>query len=771
MEKLPCDYRTGYNHDAHDASIWTDSATAQAAAQQRGEGWGVGFVVTESDPFFFLDIDNCLTSEGWSPLALTFCQLFAGCAIEVSQSGTGLHIFGTYTSVPEHGCTNKAQGLEFYHARRFAALTGNAVGDASFDATHVLAPFIAAYFPASPGAAASDGEEWSDGPDPEWYGPSDDGEIIRRAMLSQSVAATFGGKASFSDLWLANESVLANTYPDTGGQGRSYGASEADAALAHHLAFWTGKDHARIERIMRLSGLARDKWDDRGDYYLPRTIRRAVARQVDVLQDERPMPAAAAPEGAGGSQSDSYGPLALTSDGYLTLEQQAQHFSGCVYISSQNRALIPGGALLKPEAFRVRYGGFTFRLDHANSKTTRDAWEAWTQSQVLQCEQATGVCFRPQLAERELVVIGGQTFVNTYIPLSIPRIAGDASPFLNHLALILPVDRDRTILLSYMAACVQHQGIKFQWAPLLQGVEGNGKTLFSRCVEQGVGARYTHWVKASKLNGTFNAWLVGKVFYAVEDIYVPDSKREIFEDLKPMITSTQIEIEAKGIDQFISDICGNFMFNSNHLDAIRKTENDRRICTLFCAQQQAPDLARDGMTGEYFPDLYKWLRGDGYAIVNDLLYTYAIPAEFNPAADCHRAPITSTTHIAIAESLGAIEQEIVEAIEQGLPGFAGGWISSLKLDLLLRERNVAHKLSHHKRRRILEQMGYIPHPALINGRVNNMVTPDNGKPVLYIKRDVIAVQIIEPTAAAKAYEAANANRSPVGLPFALIGTR
>jgi hypothetical protein len=763
-DKFPCDYRTGEVISAHDSNHWTDAATAEATAASWGAGWGVGFVFTASDPFFFVDIDNCLTPEGWSPLALQLCQLFAGAAIEVSQSGTGLHIFGT-GNPPAHGCRNQALGLEFYDAGRFVALTGvGAVGDAGADMSNVLAPFVAAYMPADAGALGADEDEWNEGPCAEWYGPSEDGELIRRAMMSQSAAGAFGGKACFADLWLCNVPVLANTYPDSGG--RSYGASEADAALAQHLAFWTGKDHARIERIMRMSGLARDKWDDRGDYYLPRTIRRAVVRQEEVLQDERPVAPPPAPDG---TVSD-YGPLSLTSDGYLTLEQQAQHFAGCVYVSSQNRALIPGGALIKPDAFRVRYGGFTFRLDNANSKTTRDAWEAWTQSQVTQCPQAQGLCFRPALGERELVFSNGQTFVNTYIPLSIPRAAGDPGPFLLHLAKILPNERDRTILLSYMAACVQHQGIKFQWAPLLQGVEGNGKTFFARCIEQAVGARYTHWVTASKLSSTFNAWLVGKVFYAVEDIYVPDAKREIFEDLKPMITNNTIEIEAKGIDQFISEICGNFLFNSNHLDAIRKTENDRRICTLFCAQQQAPDIARDGMSGDYFPDLYKWLRDDGYAIVNELLYSYPIPAEFNPAGDCHRAPVTSTTHIAISESLGAIEQEVVEAVEQGLPGFAGGWISSLKLDQLLRERNMALKLPPIKRKRMLEQMGYILHPALIGGRVNNMVTPDNGKPRLYVKRDSLASQITEPTATAKAYEQANANGngSPVGLPFAIL---
>jgi hypothetical protein len=762
-DKFPCSYLTGEVVSAHDSQHWTDAATAEATATAWGAGWGVGFVFTANDPFWFVDIDNCLTPEGWSPLAVSLCQLFAGAAIEVSQSGTGLHIFGTGIP-PQHGCRNQTYGLEFYDSGRFVALTGaNAVGDSGADMSHVLAPFVAAYFPVDASAALSDGEEWNEGPDPLWWGPAEDSEIIRRAMGSQSAAGAFGGKATFADLWLGNVTALANSYPDTGG--RSYDASAADAALAQHLAFWTGKDHARIERIMRESKLTRDKWDDRGDYYLPRTIRRAVARQVDVLQDAKPLSPAGEPlEPTAGS----YGPQPLTSDGYLTLEMQAAHFAGCVYVANQNRALIPGGALLKPEAFRVRYGGFTFRLDNANSKTTRDAWEAWTQSQIVQCPQATGVCFRPDLGERELVTSGDLVYVNTYIPLDIPRTQGDATPFVSHLAKVLPNERDRTIMLSYMAACVQHQGVKFQWAPLLQGVEGNGKTLFARCIEQAVGARYTHWVKASKLSSTFNAWLVGKVFYAVEDIYVPDAKREIFEDLKPMITNSTIEIEAKGIDQVIAEICGNFMFNSNHLDAIRKTENDRRICILFSAQQQAPDLKRDGMTGDYFPDLYKWLREGGYAIVNELLYTYAIPAEYNPAGDCHRAPVTSTTHLAIAESMGTIEQQIIEAIEQGLPGFCGGWISSIKLEQLLRDLNLS-RLSPQKRRRMLEAMGYVPHPALNDGRVNNMVTPDNGKPRLYVKRDAMAAQIGDAAAAGSAYEKANnnGNRSPVGLPFAL----
>lgn len=51
--------------------------------------------------------------------------------------------------------------------------------------------------------------------------------------------------------------------------------SEADQALCNLLAFWTGGDPHRVERLFYESGLVRDKWRDREDYR-DRTIRKAI---------------------------------------------------------------------------------------------------------------------------------------------------------------------------------------------------------------------------------------------------------------------------------------------------------------------------------------------------------------------------------------------------------------------------------------------------------------------------------------------------------------
>ena len=42
--------------------------------------------------------------------------------------------------------------------------------------------------------------------------------------------------------------------------------SEADLALCNLLAFWTGGDPARMERLFAQSGLVRAKWRNRPDY-------------------------------------------------------------------------------------------------------------------------------------------------------------------------------------------------------------------------------------------------------------------------------------------------------------------------------------------------------------------------------------------------------------------------------------------------------------------------------------------------------------------------
>jgi hypothetical protein len=748
LKKQPLGPRTGYLISVTDPKGWTDFETAAAAARLWGgaPNFGVGFCFTRECGYWFLDLDSCALPNGeWSTLAQQMVlQAFPGAAVEVSVSGKGLHLFGR-GEPPPHSNRNKGYSAEFYTADRFCALSGTSLaGNCDTDHTAALAWLVPTYFPPKEASAGNHG----DGPRPDWRGPTDDQELIRRALMSRSAAGVFGGKASFADLWHADERVLAGAFPPDNTVD-PFNRSNADAALLAHLAFWTGADGARMGALLKQSGLARGK-HDREDY-LARSIEFAVTHQKDVLQDKLPEPPPGPPSV---STTETPGMRAVEGSTFLGPADQVTLFKGCAYITDQHRVLVPGGNLLKPEQFNAKFGGYTFVMDGRNERTTRKAFEAFTESQVLRASKVDNTVFRPKLPFGTIVTESGRTYANTWWPASVARKTGDPTLFTNHLQRLLPHGKDAAIALAYLAACVQHQGTKFTWAIVLQGVEGNGKTVLSRCVARAVGDRYVHWPKASKIAKQFNAWLLGKVVYLVEDVFVQG--QDVIDELKPMIAGgSGLEIEAKGVDQVSAEVCGNFILNTNRRNGVPKTRNDRRFCWLSCAQQDVDDLARDGMTRDYFTRLYDWLHDeDGYAIVSEFLHTYPIPYELDPAGGCQRAPVTTTTADAIERSVSPVEQAILDAVEQGVAGFRGGWISTTAVTKLLRDARL--NVSRSERADAFRALGYVKHPALTDGQVDNPVLPDGARTTLYVKPSHSAAQIARGVDVARAYSAAQA---------------
>ena len=574
--------------------------------------------------------------------------------------------------------------------------------------------------------------EWTTGHRDDWNGPEDDDELISKLLsVRPSANALWGGTATLEDLWTGNTQAFVDLYPDgTGG----YDKSSPDMALATHLAFWTGCDCERIERLMWRSALVRDKWTEHPTYLRNFTITKAVAGCNNVYSDPRAVsrdidppkqPAAVNP--ASGLTPSAPGNIRQGLQ-YLTPDAQVEYFKGCVYIINTHRILRPNGSLVLPEQFKVIYGGYDFAMDNENHKSSKCAWEAFTKSRAVNFPVVEGVLFRPEMLPGVTIEHQGMLYINSYYPVPVQLIEGDPAPFLDLIHRLLPDQRDRDIVLSYMAACVQHIGVKFQWCPIIQGAEGNGKSFLTRALIAAVGDRHSHLVNPKDLANKFNFWIEGKVFAGVEEVYISD-RRDAIDALKILVTNDRVEIQPKGGNQYMGDNRANFMMNSNHQDAIRKTKDDRRYAPFFTAQQTYADIIRDGMGGDYFPDLYEWARADGYSIIANYLVNYAIPDQFNPATKCHRAPDTSSTLTAIKVSQGPVEQEIENAIEEGKQGFRGGWISSIELDRLLHIARKAHMIPRNRRTEMLEVMGYVK-----MGRATMEIQKEGGRPMLYMMR-------------------------------------
>ncbi len=698
FEKIPCNAE-GVAIDAHNPVNWRTHAQAVAA------GRPVAFSLTDACGWFFLDLDKCDDGAGgWKPEAAALFTGFSGAYGEVSSSGRGLHIMGRCDPARLADRRRKWDGwLECYTGGRFVAfgsggwqpIGGVATGADMTDRLLAVVPQKIQL------------GDLPDGVDPTYTGPADDAALLALAMKSGGAGAMFAMKASFKDLWEAKPEVLSRFY--AGSAVGEFDHSAADSALLSHLAFWTGKDLPRMDRLFRQSGLMRDKYATRADYRQD-----SIGNAARLCRKVYDQPPPSVPAVASGERPHEV---------YLTIVEMLDHFKGCVYVGDIHRIMTPGGKMLKSEQFNASYGGHMFQMQPDGTKPTAKAFEAFTENRAHIFPKVGSTTFDPRVPGG--TIIGDA--VNIYYPADVDMKPGDVSPYTNLLAKLLPDPHDRAILINYMAAVVQYPGVKFQWAPVLQGCEGNGKTLVFSAVAYAVGQQYTHSPKANKLGAQFNAYLEAKLFILVEEVHMR-GRADILDALKTLITNIDLEVEGKGNDQRMIKFYGNWGFCTNYRDAIMKSRGDRRYSIFFTAQQDVDHLARDGMTGDYFPALYAWLRtGGGYAAVAHWLKHFPIDPALNPAGSCHRAPKTSSTAAAIAAATGSIEREVLEACEDGTKGFRGGWVSAWALDQLLREKHI--KIGRARVEEMMAELGF-----KVWGRAPRPMMQEEGKqPMIYCR--------------------------------------
>ena len=719
--KVPSDPSSGVERDPHDQSWWLNAETCQAAINSRPDlQLRAGVVLSANDPYFLLDLDDCYDGANWSPGVQSILSMFPGAAVEVSINGKGLHILGRCDGSQFADRKNKFRlydvDCEFYHTERFIALGHGFQGDPELEWTTNLLNVL-------PVREIVQKLSLIDQADPEWAGPEDDDTLINLMIASRgSAASIFDSRATVGDLWTGNLEALARTYPSVSGD--TFDRSSADAALMSHLAFWTGKNTDRMDRLFRRSALMRDKYDKHGNYdYAGHTISGAVANTTNVYKQSEKK----APQREVMLDDSPSSPLTEKPHGFgeiMTVDEQTAFFKGCVYIADEHAVLTPNGRILKPAQFKTIYGGHCFLMSSDGTKPTYNAFEAFTENRVVRFPKVQHTRFKPQLPFGSAV---GHDGVNIYMPPKIETEEGDVSRMLNLLATILPDERDRSILLSWIAAVVQYPGVKFLWSPVLQGVEGNGKSIWGEIIYYCVGHEHAWTIEAKKIDSQFNKFLSRRVFINVEEMNM-FAKHELMDTLKGLITGTKQEVEMKGVDSAMDlDYCANWYFATNHKDAVIKSRNDRRLAVFFTAQQTRDDLIASGLLSNgYFPSLWKWLRHEkGFAYMRHFLLNYPIADEFNPATYCFMAPDTSSTIEAVNFSYGAAEQYIIEACEADVAGFRGGWLSTTRVSDIFRDAGI--KRSPRKLGSMLENMGYKP----VVRASRPLMHENNTKPRLY----------------------------------------
>lgn len=207
-----------------------------------------------------------------------------------------------------------------------------------------------------------------------------------------------------------------------------------------------------------------------------------------------------------------------------------------------------------------------------------------------------------------------------------------------HLAHLLPDPHERRMLLDWLAYVVQNPGKRVNYAPLIQGVQGDGKSFLAFLLSVTMGAPNVRMGNAHILEGSFTGWAEGQCVMALEEIrLIGHNKYDVMNRVKPFITNKVIEIHPKGRNPYNVENTTNYLLFSNYRDAMPLSENERRFLVLFSQWQSSDQLRK---FKEENPDYYIELYGaldDSAPAIRYWLLQHELSETFNPMGD---APLT-----------------------------------------------------------------------------------------------------------------------------------
>lgn len=261
---------------------------------------------------------------------------------------------------------------------------------------------------------------------------------------------------------------------------------------------------------------------------------------------------------------------------------------------------------------------------------------------------------------------GSVDYFNTYIPNNIKSVEDDPKGVVDkikgHIAHLLPDEYEQQLVINYLAFNVQNPGVKIHWAMLLQGVQGDGKSLLAEMMQLILGINNVRVMNPQTLESNFTGWAVGQCMTFIEELKIDNYRKyEVINNIKPYVTNSTIEVTKKGQDPMVCINTTNYFALTNFKDAIPIDDNDRRYCILF-SQWQRKDKLMEWMdkNPSYYPDLYELMR-ENIGVLLHWLKNHEIPKSF---LDMKRAPLTNAKNTMIDLSKSDAYMLVEDAINE-----------------------------------------------------------------------------------------------------------
>ncbi|MDO9404846.1 MAG: PriCT-2 domain-containing protein [Polaromonas sp.] len=730
---------------------------------------GIGFAFLPGCGVFGLDFDNCVKNGIIEQRILDVCE---GLYTEFSPSGTGIHALGVGELKSGKDNANKADrvggvakaprldgkfDVEFFGDSGFLTMTGRQTDDSKlfgYDAAPITPRVETLYKERikerrtrGAGDSAQDGVDSMEGLTPRlgWtieearaYLKDCDPDTNRETWLKVLMALHHEFDGGDDGLDLADEwSSTGSSYggrSDVEGRWFSFhGTAGGEPVTGRWLLFW------RSEQLKRQKYSAEDAWTtlvaQTTDLF---KLRESIC--VDVSRDERLDDAARGqvaiaiqkafkqlgkqypiadvrkmlkPTHAVTQLHDLDAPDWLDKWFYVTDRDQFHRYDSGEWLSAQG--------------FNMKYTRFMPR-DPSTGDPKKEA--------AVAAREDFGVA---TVTRAEYIPWAGATFdlegvsaVNTYRPSSVPQavkhLSSDGKKAVEivktHLRLLCN-GRGTVIdtMVNWMAHNVQNPGAKIRWAPLIKGIQGDGKTVMGSLLAACMGKSNVKTVSSKVLATDFTGWSVGSCVVVFEEVKLTGHNRyDILNAVKPVIANDTIEVHKKGQDADGGAVnVTNYICFTNFADALPLDDTDRRYMVIFSPFNSVDDLvaaikAAAGYVGSesdvleaYFSALHDAISLHG-AELRRWLLDHKIGAEFKPNG---RAPMTDEKRVMIGMGVTDEERAVEEALEKGGMGIGPDIFVSDLLKQAVVEADVGFDLQTQALSKLYTRMGWLRFPKKV----------------------------------------------------------
>lgn len=243
-------------------------------------------------------------------------------------------------------------------------------------------------------------------------------------------------------------------------------------------------------------------------------------------------------------------------------------------------------------------------------------------------------------------------------PKIIP-LEGDISILMSHINLMFPDEKERNMVLDWLAFNIQRQGEKILWALVILGDYGTGKSMIGLMMEKLLGTWNISRPTNEQLQENFTGWQLKASLIIIEEL-MQSGRLDLVNKLKPMITQPTTRIRQMHREAYDYPNRFNILAFTNFINAIYIDDKDRRYGIVKVA-----DIS---FNNEYYKPIWTWLAQP--KSIQHLLHFF-LNRDISHFVPYARPPMTQAKKEMADMSRSQLEEWVADGIEQKVWPFNG----------------------------------------------------------------------------------------------------